>query len=66
MLNILSISQTTHKKIQDCKAVNDGEESDYSDVKIKLYIISIKIKHNTVIKVGTDWTNIKNDKGCVA
>ena len=66
MHDIFAIAQTTHKQIWDCKAVNDGAESDHAAVAIKLAITSIKFKHNTVIKGGTDWMKIATAEGCAA
>ena len=61
MSDIFNISQTTHNKIQDCKAVNDRAESEHAAAVIKIYIKSIKFKHNTVTKGVTDWTKIVTD-----
>ena len=63
MHDIFAISQTTHKWIRDCKTVNGRAESDHTSVAIKLAITYIKFKHNTVIKVGTDWMNVKTNEG---
>ena len=66
MYDIFTISQTTHKRIWDCKSVNYGAENDHTAVAIKQNITYIKFKHNTVIKGVIDCTNILTDKGCAA
>ena len=65
MHDIFTIAQTTYKQTRDCKAVYNGAESD-PDSEIKISIASIKFKHNTVIKVFTDWKNITTNEGSTA
>ena len=58
MHEILTIYQTTYKRIWDRKSIRYGAESDHVDVPIKLAITSIKFKLNTFIKGVIDWINI--------
>ena len=63
MHGIFTIAQTAHKKTRDCKSVNDGAESDHADLYIKISITYIKLKHNTVTNIRTDWTKIETNEG---
>jgi hypothetical protein len=61
MHDVLVCSQSTHKRIHDCKATDDGINSDHSAVSLDLILTSIKFKERTVSRGKIDWRKIASD-----
>jgi hypothetical protein len=61
MHDVLVCSQSTHKQIHDCKATDDGINSDHSVVSLDLILTSIKFKEHTVSCGKIDWCIIASN-----
>ena len=61
MHDLFVLSNNLHKRVRDCKVVEDGIESDHSAVQIKLALTSIKFKEQDVSRGIIDWCKILND-----
>ena len=61
MYDIIATSQSFHKRVRDCKVVDNGVESDHKAVKISITITSIKYKARAVPRSTILWRRILED-----
>ena len=50
--DVIVVSKGLHKRVRNCKATNDGAESDHKEVKLSLAMTSIKFKNTSQILTG--------------
>ena len=62
MLDVMVCSSGLQKRVQNCKVVEDGLESDHRAVRMEMILTSIKFKENSTAYGGsTDWRKIMTD-----
>ena len=61
MHDVFACSHSLHKRVRNCKAVDDGTESDHSAVALRIALTSIKYKGCSVSRGVINWTKILND-----
>jgi hypothetical protein len=61
MHDVLVCPQSTHKQIHDCKATDDGIDSDHSAISLDLILTSIKFKERTVSRGKIDCCKIASN-----
>ena len=63
MLDVIVCSSGLHKRVQNCKVIEDGLESDHRAVRMEMILTSIKFKECSTAHGGsTDWRKILTEK----
>ena len=61
MYDIFATSQSLHKRVRDCKVVDNGVESDHKAVKMSITITTIKYRARDVPRGTISWRRIFED-----